>query len=326
MFRPVLSLMVRAWNPRNHNVRKRSFAFDMTNLPSIVVVDSSKEPEEQKRTQITIYKPANHVVVPNAGASNNSKTAFKKGPSSRVQRRLGVSRSKISSVTALSHSSKHEAGSATSKSHSKSHQQSTKVPTNRGSSTDSPKVSGRSARSVLVKKSSRSNLLSKNKSDFKNLQEAVIVEDPVVIGSDVVECHPDGIEVVVRTDEPAPVFISPFRSDEDRELDRIKAQITRNLRPKNTPEDKAKAADVVKQLETRIASRRPTKLESKWFLWKYTDDVDKPMAWMEHHENPTDVGWGRRIYDKQEIEVFCKVMVTSVRAVLLPFQYYILFL
>lgn len=111
------------------------------------------------------------------------------------------------------------------------------------------------------------------------------------------------------------------RAEEEKEIERIKAQVNslklgniwlfkylirqikRNLKPKNTPEDKAKAKTVVKQLETRIARRRPTKLESKWLLWKYMDEEEHPLDFIQHNENPSDVGWGRRIYDKDEIEV-----------------------
>ena len=72
----------------------------MSNLPRIVVVDSSKAPDEQKRTQITIYNPKKD----NSAAAQTTAAATEKSNkrSNRVQRRIDSSKSKLSSVSAIS--------------------------------------------------------------------------------------------------------------------------------------------------------------------------------------------------------------------------------
>ena len=51
----------------------------------------------------------------------------------------------------------------------------------------------------------------------------------------------------------------------------------------------------------------PSKLENKWHLWKYQNaaNTNRGLDWLNgpKGDNANDVGWGRRIYDKNEIEV-----------------------
>ena len=67
-------------------------------LPTIVVVDSSKAPEEQKKTQVTLYKPTTSHVVKAKKTSPKKKFAQK---SLKVIRRLDSTKTKIASVTAI---------------------------------------------------------------------------------------------------------------------------------------------------------------------------------------------------------------------------------
>jgi len=75
--------------------------------------------------------------------------------------------------------------------------------------------------------------------------------------------------------------------------------------------------------QVRVKMRRPTKLDSKWHAWKYSDEYQeqyqdgastkikkKGGEGLEYINNKggggeggADIGWGRRIYDKNEIEV-----------------------
>ncbi len=111
----------------------------------------------------------------------------------------------------------------------------------------------------------------------------------------------------------------PFKSREEAKKDQ-------------SAKDRAKEESVIRNLKAHLSHRRPAKLETKWHAWKYHDDLkaacsgsgsgggghssgtdsyssggggDTSIEWLNKTgtESGSDLGWGRRIYDKNEIEV-----------------------
>ena len=60
--------------------------------------------------------------------------------------------------------------------------------------------------------------------------------------------------------------------------------------------------EVVEAFAT-AAARNERARKNKWLRWKYIDDLKKEDDWLSDQKD--DMGWavGRRIYDKEEIEV-----------------------
>ena len=81
--------------------------------------------------------------------------------------------------------------------------------------------------------------------------------------------------------------------------------IPKNLVDILSQEDKEKILkkEVVDTFST-AATRNERARKNKWLRWKYFDDLDKEHDWLSDHIIE-DMGWaiGRRIYDKEEIEV-----------------------
>ena len=66
--------------------------------------------------------------------------------------------------------------------------------------------------------------------------------------------------------------------------------------------DKMLKKEVVEAFAT-AAARNERARKNKWLRWKYIDDLKKEDDWLSDQKD--DMGWavGRRIYDKEEIEV-----------------------
>ena len=60
--------------------------------------------------------------------------------------------------------------------------------------------------------------------------------------------------------------------------------------------------EVVETFST-VSARNERARKNKWLRWKYIDDLKKEDDWLSDQKD--DMGWavGRRIYDKEEIEV-----------------------
>ena len=68
--------------------------------------------------------------------------------------------------------------------------------------------------------------------------------------------------------------------------------------------DKERQKHVIEQLQRHLKAKKPSRLETKWHLWKYElNEQVKGVSWTERQvDTSTSIGWGRRIYDKNEIE------------------------
>eukprot|EP00095_Tigriopus_kingsejongensis_P010898 maker-scaffold348_size200312-snap-gene-0.24 protein:Tk10898 transcript:maker-scaffold348_size200312-snap-gene-0.24-mRNA-1 annotation:"neuronal calcium sensor 2-like" len=313
-----------------------------SNLPTIVVVDSSKAPDEQRRTQITLYKPE---LSPKNAPGRGIHTR-----QPRVLRRLDSSKSKISSLTTLATNSKATpplrngngavVGTAiTVPSAGKARlgnttQQQPSIPNNQGIGS---KVRSSESRKVVSRRRALKQGPSKKRQSPtpspKLDKRDILIEMPNMepnpedpydkpIVSDVVVISPDGttwpepevtpeITITDTADDETRRLPSPTPSEEDdsesREVERLKNQIRENLKPRDPKKDKAQAALVVQAFKNHVSNRRPTKVENKWHLWKYAqyEKSRTPRTdWLEEAtaSGSSDVGWGRRIYDKNEIE------------------------
>lgn len=344
----------------------------ISNLPTIVVVDSSKAPDEQKRTQITLYKPDFSKQIQTTG----KKVAQR---SQRVLRRLDSTKTTQSATTASTNGDLKslaqygEGGSGggaggTSSGNStagggggvvgtaimaptvkfKSSQTTSSAASpsvnSQGSNKIKPFESRKAASqrrralkqgSTNKEKSDSSKKRSPAKSDKKDIfiqipvmesTSAQASEEPLGVEIDALE-----VEVVLPEPETPDITItdtadneirglpSPTSSDEDdsesRELERLKNQIRANLKPRDAKKDKEAAAAVVQAFKNQVNNRRPTKVENKWHIWKYAQ-YEKSRTpkknWIDESlaGGSMDVGWGRRIYDKNEIEV-CTVSLNS---------------
>ena len=73
-----------------------------------------------------------------------------------------------------------------------------------------------------------------------------------------------------------------------------------------TPEQKERRLkELVCEAFSTAHARNLRALNNKWLRWKYADELKQAeMKWMESNKGP-DMGWavGRRIYEKEEIEV-----------------------
>ena len=82
-----------------------------------------------------------------------------------------------------------------------------------------------------------------------------------------------------------------------------------NLLQKRDPVlDRKRCELVVKAFQNHVNSKRPAKLPNKWHVWKYVEADQRRKAvqfdWMKMgRDTSEEVGWGRRIYEKTEIEV-----------------------
>ena len=85
--------------------------------------------------------------------------------------------------------------------------------------------------------------------------------------------------------------------------------ISPNLLQKRDPVlDRKRCELVVKAFQNHVNSKRPAKLPNKWHVWKYVEADQRRKAvqfdWMKMgRDTSEEVGWGRRIYEKTEIEV-----------------------
>ena len=74
-----------------------------------------------------------------------------------------------------------------------------------------------------------------------------------------------------------------------------------------TPEQKQrKLKELVCEAFSTAHARNLRALNNKWLRWKYVDELrEKERQWMESQKLGGDMGWavGRRIYEKEEIEV-----------------------
>ena len=78
--------------------------------------------------------------------------------------------------------------------------------------------------------------------------------------------------------------------------------------------DKMLKKEVVEAFAT-AAARNERARKNKWLRWKYIDDLKKEDDWLSDQKD--DMGWavGRRIYDKEEIEVcVCCFTLTKCKA------------
>ena len=88
-----------------------------------------------------------------------------------------------------------------------------------------------------------------------------------------------------------------LKKDEDEEKEAKKKE-------RSPEEDKQMQMQVIEQLQRHLKAKKPSKLETKWHLWKYElNEEVKGVSWTERQtDTSTSIGWGRRIYDKNEIE------------------------
>ena len=81
--------------------------------------------------------------------------------------------------------------------------------------------------------------------------------------------------------------------------------IPKNLVETLSQEEKEKIwkKEVVDTFST-VSARNERARKNKWLRWKYFDDLNNEHDWLSDHIIE-DMGWaiGRRIYDKEEIEV-----------------------
>ncbi|TRY61666.1 hypothetical protein TCAL_05747 [Tigriopus californicus] len=339
----------------------------ISNLPTIVVVDSSKAPDEQKRTQITLYKPEFSKQIQSTG----KKVAQR---SQRVLRRLDSTKTKQSATATSSNGDlKYFAqygegggvrggggggggGSNNNNNNSGSGgvvgtaimAPSVKFKSSQTSSIASPVVISQGSNKVKPFESRKAasqrrralkqgttnkerSDSSKKRSPAKSDKKDIFIQIPVMespspqADEEPLGVEIDALEVEVILPEPETPDITitdtadneirrlpcPSSSDEEdsesRELERLKNQIRANLKPRDVKKDKEAAAAVVQAFKNQVNNRRPTKVENKWHIWKYAqyeksrtpkkDWLDETLA-----GGSMDVGWGRRIYDKNEIE------------------------
>ncbi len=87
---------------------------------------------------------------------------------------------------------------------------------------------------------------------------------------------------------------------------RLRFMISPELRSKMSKKEIERALKLIVIDAFRTAGERKERMKNKWFRWKYVDDLvdDKEMAWLKSN-GVDDLGWavGRRIYEKEEIEV-----------------------
>ena len=320
----------------------------MSTLPTIVVVDSSKAPEEQAKTQITIYNPKKE----RGTHPKQLMQSAKKGKrANRVQRRIDSSKSKISAVAKL----QSESGSETNGAAAVSEELSIVVPTakpglpNMGSKgrkveKDHVRKNAKIPKKKPVRRSSDPNVLKKGEAPPQ--PEVAKVKASAEDGEKSEEALPDPelpevteeasqnedaqgggekipeITVTDTADQKRAIMPSPTpsmekgeeTSPEDKELERIKMKIEENMKPRDAAKDKETCETVVKAFQMSVANRRPAKIESKWHLWKYqeSDNHKKESSWVKKQMDAnvsTEVGWGRRIYDKNEIEASSMIAV-----------------
>lgn len=77
---------------------------------------------------------------------------------------------------------------------------------------------------------------------------------------------------------------------------------------RDTELDRERCLQVINCLKNHVKNRRPARIVNKWHLWKYVESERRKnefaFNWLDQgNSTREEVGWGRRIYEKKEIEV-----------------------